>query len=141
MKIRRFSELSKLSSFEERYKYLRLGGVVGAETFGFDRYLNQGFYKLSRWRSTRNKVIIRDNGCDLGIDGHEIHDKILVHHMNPISVELLEAERDELFDPEFLICTSFNTHQAIHYGDASLLPEPLIVRTPNDTSPWRQIKK
>lgn len=134
---RSYSELSRLKSFEERYAYLRMGGVVGQATFGFDRYMNQWFYQLGRWKSARQKVIIRDNGCDLGVEGYEIHHKILVHHINPITVEDVEAERGELFDPEFLICTSFDTHQAIHYGDEPLLPTAPIIRTRHDTCPWR----
>lgn len=137
-KIRRYSELRRIQSFEERFKYLQLKGVVGSSTFGFDRYINQMLYKHSlRWKSTRHVVIIRDNGCDLGIEGYEIESRILVHHMNPITIEDIENERDEIFDPEFLITTTHMTHQAIHYGDESLLPTLPIERSKNDTIPWR----
>lgn len=135
--IRTYSELSKLKTFRERYEYLRLDGVVGADTFGFDRYLNQVFYRSPEWKSIRNFVIVRDNGCDLGVEGHEIHDKILIHHMNPISVEDILKRRDSLLNPEYLISTILNTHNAIHYGDASLLVDTPIERRPNDTTPWR----
>lgn len=137
MMIRTYSELSKLKTFKERYEYLRLGGVVGTDTFGFDRYLNQIFYRSPEWKSIRNFVIVRDNGCDLGVDGHEIHGKILIHHMNPISVEDILKRRDSLLNPEYLISTILNTHNAIHYGDASLLVDTPIERRPNDTTPWR----
>lgn len=138
MKIRTYSELSRLKTFEERYQYLQLKGVVGESTFGFDRYLNQVFYRSQRWKSVRNEVIIRDNGCDLGVPGHEIHGKILIHHMNPISIDDIERESDFLLDPEFLICTILNTHNAIHYGDESLLIIAPIERSQYDTCPWRQ---
>jgi hypothetical protein len=126
-----------LRSFEERYQYLKLNGVVGDSTFGYDRILNQLLYRSDRWKKTRDGIIIRDNGCDLGIEDYEIHDKIYVHHMNPITIEDVENDRDEIYDPEYLICTSFNTHNAIHYGDESLLPKPPIERRMNDTCPWR----
>lgn len=138
MRIRTYTELSKLLTFRERYEYLRLGGSVGSETFGFDRYLNQVFYRSQKWKSIRDYVIIRDNGCDLGIEGHEIHGKILIHHMNPITIADIENESDFLIDPEYLICTILNTHNAIHYGDESLLITEPVVRTRNDTCPWRQ---
>lgn len=138
MKIRTYSELSKLSTFEERYEYLKLGGAVGADTFGFDRYLNQIFYRSPKWKSARDYVIIRDNGCDLGVPGFEIRTKILVHHMNPITIEDIERESEFLLDPEFLITTMLTTHNAIHYGDASLLVTAPVIRTRNDTCPWRQ---
>lgn len=138
MKIRTYSELITIPTFEERYRYLRLGGRVGEETFGFDRILNQYLYQRShRWKAVRNEVIIRDNGCDLGIEDREIHSKIIVHHMNPITLDDIYNERDCVFDPEFLICVSHNTHNAIHYGDESLLLLEPIVRTRNDTCPWR----
>ena len=136
--IRTFSELSNLKTFEERYEYLKLGNIVGDSTFGFDRYINQILYKSSRWKKTRDSVIIRDNGCDLGIDGREIYDKILVHHMNPISVEDVTLERDYIFDPEFLISTSTNTHNAIHYGNQQTLIKMPIERRKNDTCPWKE---
>lgn len=135
--IRTYSKLSRLKTFRERYDYLRLSARVGDTTFGYDRILNQMLYKSKRWLSVRNEVIIRDEACDLGIEGREIYDKILVHHMNPITIEDVELERDIIFDPEYLICTSHNTHNAIHFGDASLLRQDLIVRTPHDTCPWR----
>lgn len=138
MKIRTYSELIKLPTFEERYRYLRLYGVVGKDTFGFDRYLNQLFYTSELWRSIRDQVIIRDNGCDLGLEGYDIFDRIIVHHMNPITVEDLEKESDYLLNPEFLISTSFNTHNAIHYGDERLLKTAPIERSMNDTCPWRR---
>ena len=137
MSIRTYSELYKLTTFEERYAYLRLKGLVGESTFGFDRYLNQVFYRSMRWKSIRNQVIIRDCGCDLGVPGYEIYGKILIHHMNPITIEDIERESDFLLDPEFMICTTLNTHNAIHYGDESLLITAPIERRPNDTCPWR----
>lgn len=138
MNIKTYSELSQFQTFEERYRYLRLRGAVGEETFGFDRYLNQVFYQRSpKWKKVRDFVIIRDNGCDLGLDGYDIYGKILVHHMNPITLKDLERESEYLLDPEFLICTSLNTHNAIHYGDESLLITTPIVRTKYDTCPWR----
>jgi len=135
--IRTYSKLKRLKTFRERYKYLRLFGRVGVDTFGYDRYLNQLLYKSKRWRATRDVVIIRDGGCDLGIDDYEIKGIIYIHHMNPITAEDIELDRDEIYDPEFLITTSFNTHGAIHYGDESLLPQLPIVRRQNDTCPWR----
>lgn len=135
--IRSYRELRRLRTFEERYFYLQLKGIVGESTFGFDRYLNQILYASDRWLKTRDGVIIRDNGCDLGIDGYEIQGRILVHHMNPITIEDVEEERDIVFDPEFLICTALRTHNAIHYGDVSLLPKLPIERRRNDTCPWK----
>lgn len=135
--IRTYSELSKLNTFIDRYRYLRLDGTVGYETFGFDRYLNQIFYQSSKWIAARDYVIIRDNGCDLGVDGYEIHGRILVHHMNPITIEDIEKESDFLLDPEFLITTVHNTHNAIHYGNEDLLIQGPIERTKNDTCPWK----
>ena len=136
--IRTYSELSLLPTFEERYRYLRLTGQVGQETFGFDRYLNQVFYRSQRWKKVRDHVIIRDNGCDLGVEGYEIHGRIIIHHMNPITIEDIERESSYLLDPEFLICTVHNTHNAIHYGDERLLITAPIERTINDTCPWRK---
>lgn len=138
MSIRTYSELITLPTFEERFRYLQLSGQIGKETFGFDRYLNQMLYRSRKWLSVRDQVIIRDNGCDLGVEGHEIYGKILVHHMNPITLEDIEKESEFLYDPEFLICTIHNTHNAIHYGDESLLITAPIVRTKNDTCPWRR---
>lgn len=139
MKIKTYSELSKLTTFEERYQYLRLDGSVGEETFGFDRYLNQVFYRSQKWRSIRDFVIVRDNGCDLGIEGRDILGKIIIHHMNPITLHDIRTESEFLLDPEYLICTVHNTHNAIHYGDENLLIREPIVRTQNDTCPWRHI--
>lgn len=138
MKIRTYSELITLPTFEERFEYLRLDGRVGEETFGFDRYLNQVFYKSKEWLQVRDQVIARDNGCDLGMEGHEIYSKILVHHMNPVSKEDILKRSEWILDPEYLICTIKNTHDAIHYGDRSLLATAPIERRPNDTCPWRK---
>ena len=137
--IRTYSELIELSTFEERYEYLRLGGKVGEETFGVDRYLNQILYTSPEWRSLRNQIITRDGGCDLGIRDREIPEgvKIFIHHMNPITVEDILNRSDFVFNPEYLISTIKNTHDAIHYGDSSLLYEDPIVRSKNDTCPWR----
>ena len=137
MIIRTYSELSKLKTFEERYRYLRLNGKVGEETFGFDRWLNQRFYKDPEWLSIRDKVIIRDNGCDLGIEDRKITGRIIVHHMNPITKEDILRRSDFLLNPDYLICTVKNTHDAIHYGDDSLLINEFIERSKNDTCPWR----
>ena len=137
MSIRTYSELIKLPTFEERFRYLSLEGIVGESTFGFDRYLNQVFYRSQRWKKIRDYVILRDNGCDLAMEGYEIYDKILVHHMNPITIQDIERESEYLIDPEFLICTVHNTHNAIHYGDESLLPILPVERRPNDTCPWK----
>ena len=137
--IRTYSELIKLPTFKERYEYLRLGGKVGEETFGFDRYLNQIFYTSDEWRSLRNHIITRDNGCDLAMPGREISEgvKILIHHMNPITVDDILNRSDFLLNPEYLICTIKNTHDAIHYGNSDLLYKDPIVRFKNDTCPWR----
>lgn len=136
--IRTYSELIKFDTFMDRYQYLRLDGKVGEETFGFDRWLNQLFYKDPEWLSIRNEVIIRDKGCDLGIADREVHSRILVHHMNPISREDILARSEFLLNPEYLICTSKTTHDAIHYGDENLLMGEPIERTRNDTCPWRR---
>lgn len=136
--IKTYSELSKLSSFKGRYEYLKLDGIVGKNTFGFDRYLNQIFYRSQRWKQIRDLVIVRDNGCDLGVDGYEIHGRILIHHMNPITLEDIQKESEYLLNPEYLISVTHNTHNAIHYGDASLLASNPIMRTKNDTCPWRK---
>lgn len=138
MSIKTYSELILLPTFEERFLYLQLNGHVGRETFGFDRYLNQIFYRSQRWKSIRNKVIIRDNGCDLGVEGYEIHGRVLIHHMNPITLQDIERESEFLLDPEYLISTVHNTHNAIHFGDESLLIKAPIERTANDTCPWRR---
>lgn len=138
MSIRTYSDLIKLPTFEDRYRYLRLGGRVGEETFGFERYLNQSFYKSKEWKKVRDEVIVRDNGCDLGIEDREIYGKIIVHHMNPISIEDIIHRSEYLLNPEYLISTVKNTHDAIHYGDESLLIMMPIERTKNDTCPWKR---
>ena len=134
--IRSYAELLKLKSFEERYRYLKLDGVVGSSTFGFDRYLNQILYRSSRWKRVRNLVIVRDGGCDLGIEGNEIHDRVIVHHMNPIDVRDILNETSWLLNPEYLISTSHPTHLAIHYGDESHIRRDPIERKPGDTKLW-----
>ena len=136
MTIRSYSELRELDSFDDRFEYLKLSGRVGLETFGFDRYLNQRFYKSREWRRIRNHVIVRDNGMDLGVEGYEIHDRILIHHMNPITESEIMHGESSILDPEFLISTTMNTHNAIHYGDASLLPQQYVERRPGDTRLW-----
>lgn len=133
LKIRTYSELSKLKTFAERYEYLKLTGVVGKETFGYDRYLNQALYCSAYWQRIRRQVILRDNACDLGIDGLEIKSHLIVHHMNPISVEDVLAHSEEILDPEYLICTTINTHNAIHYGH---MEEEWKERKPGDTRLW-----
>ena len=133
---RRHSELRRLLTFEERFDYCRLGGVVGTATFGFDRYINQDFYRSREWRQVRDEVIIRDNGCDLGVDGYEIHGNLLVHHMNPMSADDVVHSEDWILNPEYLITTTQDTHNAIHYGDKSLLKTPYVPRSPNDTKLW-----
>lgn len=138
MNIKTYSELITLPTFEERYQYLRLNGRVGEETFGFDRWLNQRFYKNPEWLRIRDEVIIRDNGCDLAIPDREIHSRILIHHMNPITKDDILQRSKYLLDPEYLICTIKNTHDAIHYGDENLLVKGPVERKPNDTCPWRR---
>ena len=135
--IRRYSDLIQIDSFIERYYYLKIHGNVGEETFGIDRYVNQMLYKSQRWRKIRNEVIIRDNACDLGVDGYELDNYIVVHHMNPITLEDIEEERDIVFDTEYLISCSSRTHEAIHFGDEGLLPKQFTPRRPNDTCLWR----
>lgn len=135
--LRTYSELSRLETFIDRYNYLKLSGSVGMETFGFKRYLNQLLYKSADWRDARRAVIIRDNGCDLGIPGREIFDEVLIHHMNPITEDDIIQRNPKVFDPEYLICTSFQTHNAIHYGDPSfLVTTEEVERFPNDMAPW-----
>lgn len=135
--IKTYSELIRLSTFEDRFRYLALRGKVGMDTFGFDRYFNQKFYKSSEWKRVRDKVIVRDNACDLGINGRDISGRVIIHHMNPFNIDDLTGERaSELLNPEYLICVSHDTHNAIHYGDESLLPEIFVERRPNDTCPW-----
>lgn len=135
--IRCYNDLIQLKTFEERFQYLKIHGKVGEETFGLDRYINQQLYKSQRWRITRSKIIIRDDGCDLGIDGRQLDDYIVIHHMNPISLEDIEEERDIVYDPEYLICCSTRTHRAIHFGDENLLIRDPVIRRPNDTCLWR----
>ena len=136
--IKTYSELITIPTFEERYEYLRLQGRVGEETFGFDRWLNQVFYRTKEWKTVRDKVIVRDCGCDLAILDREIQGRILVHHMNPILTRDIVNRTEFLLNPEYLICTSKNTHDAIHYGDSELLITMPIERTRNDTCPWRR---
>ena len=138
MNIRTYSELSKLKTFKERYEYLKLSSVVGEDTFGYDRYLNQQFYRSKAWKRVRDQVIIRDNGCDLGIDDRYINSRIYVHHMNPITKSDIINLTEYLLNPEYLICVSKNTHDAIHYGSEELLyTNHMVERRPNDTCPWR----
>lgn len=135
--IKTYSELKKLNSFEERFKYLKLDGQVGASTFGFDRYINQKFYKSEEWKSVRNKVILRDGSCDLGIDSEEIYGRVYVHHMNPININDIKNVTDYLLNPEYLVTVSMDTHNAIHYGSENYTDKfKVIERSPNDTSPW-----
>lgn len=137
--IRSYTELSRLQTFEERFEYLRLDGEVGKDTFGFDRIFNQRFYSSMDWKRIRDKVIIRDNGCDLGVEGHGIYgQRIVIHHLNPISLEDLEHRTEILLNPEYLITTIHSTHNAIHYGDIDLIVRAPIERTKNDTCPWKR---
>jgi hypothetical protein len=136
MRTRTYSELRRLGTLEERYKYLALSGEVGRSTFGFDRYLNQQFYTSREWRHIRDQIIVRDNGCDLGVDGHEIHSRLYIHHLNPMTVADIENADSSILDPENLITTCHQTHNAIHYGDERLLPRPLVERKPGDTKLW-----
>lgn len=135
--IRRYSELIKLPTFKERFEYLRLDGQVGESTFGFDRYANQKFYRSMEWKKIRNHIIMRDHGCDLGMDGYEIYGKILIHHMNPISLRDIDTASSFLLNPEYLICVTHDTHNAIHYGDEELLFCGITERSKNDTCPWK----
>ena len=136
--IRTYYELSRIKNFEDRFKYLKLHGSVGDATFGFDRYMNQLFYRSKEWKAVRDFVIVRDGGCDLGISGREIQSTILVHHMNPLLPEDIKTSSQLLLNPEYLITTTHSTHNAIHYGDENLLLKLPIDRRRNDTSPWRQ---
>lgn len=138
--IKTYSELITYNSFEDRFNYLKLDGQVGASTFGYDRYLNQIFYKSYEWQQVRNKVILRDFACDLGIEGYDIFDKrrIIIHHLNPISVEQIQNRDPMIFDPEFLITTTHRTHNAIHYGDENQIAKGPIIRSANDTCPWKK---
>lgn len=137
MNIKTYSELSQLKTFKERFNYLKLGGSIGIETFGFDRYLNQALYRSPEWRRVRQQVIIRDGACDLGVDGVGIYGRVIIHHMNPITEEQILNRDENIFDPEFLICTSIDTHNAIHYGADDPQAFELIERKPGDTCPWR----
>lgn len=135
-KIRSYRELRRLETFFDRFEYLSLKGTVGQDTFGFDRWINQRFYRSYEWKRARNHVIVRDNGCDLGIEGHEIYTDLLVHHMNPISMQDIQHGEEWILDPNYLITTSLQTHNAIHFGDESLLPRGPIERQPGDTTLW-----
>lgn len=138
MIIRTYKEFSRLTTFEDRFNYLRLDGQVGKDTFGFDRIFNQRFYRSREWKACRDFVILRDNGCDLGVEGHEIYgQRIIIHHMNPISLNDIANSTDFLLNPEYLITTIHNTHNAIHYGDESLLITSPIERSKNDMCPWK----
>ena len=136
--VRRYRELKRIASFEDRFRYLSIGGSVGLATFGFDRWINQMFYSSSLWKSVRDRVIVRDLGCDLGVEGFEIYrgERLLIHHMNPICAEDIVRGDDSILDPEFLITTRHKTHNAIHYGDERLLPKPPVERRPGDTKLW-----
>lgn len=137
--IRTYSELIQLPTFIQRYRYLKLDGRVGDETFGYDRYLNQVLYRSPEWKRFRRDIIIRDSGCDLGCDGYEIIGKVLIHHIDPITVRDIELRDSKIFDPENVISVTLNTHNAIHYGDESLLITEPLIRSPNDTCPWKVI--
>lgn len=136
--IKTYSELMKLKTFEERFEYLKLEGTVGEDTFGYDRYLNQIFYSTKEWKQLRNQIIIRDNGCDLGVPGHEIRGrKIIIHHLNPLTKDDILSRSEYLTNPEYLITTIHPTHNAIHYGDDRLIHKDPVERSKNDTCPWR----
>ena len=137
MSIKTYSELITIPTFEERFEYLQLKGSVGKDTFGYDRYLNQVLYRSPEWKRLRNQIIIRDAGCDLACDGYDVYGKVLIHHLNPITVEDVLARSRKVFDPDNLVCVSHSTHNAIHYGDVDLLVTGPIIRTKNDTCPWR----
>jgi hypothetical protein len=136
MRVRTYSDLCRLHTFEERFGYLSLRGEVGHATFGFDRWINQTFYTSRAWRDIRQGVILRDEGCDLGVLGYDISSRLLIHHMNPITADDIVNFNDEILDPEFLITTTHDTHNAIHYGDESLLPKRYVPRAPGDTKLW-----
>ena len=133
-----YTELSKLQTFKDRFEYLKLSGGVGQETFGFDRYLNQKFYNLPEWKRVRREVILRDAGCDLGLDGYEIGGKVYIHHMNPITQKDILRRDDSILDPEFLICVSHETHNALHYGSIEMLYPELVERQEGDTTLWKR---
>jgi hypothetical protein len=136
--IRRYAELRRLDTFEERFRYLALHGDVGSATFGFDRYINQTFYRSREWKSMRHDVIVRDNACDLGVEGFDITGPLLIHHMNPLTPDAIRHRDDSILDPQFLITVSHRTHNAIHFGDERLLPRPYVPRRPGDTTLWRR---
>lgn len=136
--IKTYSEMIALPTFVERFRYLKIGGTVGKETFGFDRYLNQTLYRSTEWKRFRREMIVRDNGCDLACEDREIYEKILLHHINPLTIEDILRRDPKIFDPENVVCTILNTHNAIHYGDESLLVQVPIERTPYDTCPWKK---
>ena len=136
MKTRSYSELTQFNSFEDRFEYLKLGGGVGRATFGFDRYINQQFYSSREWHDIRQFVILRDEGCDLGVIGYEIYAEILIHHMNPVKVDDIVQRREWILDPEFLITTTHRTHNSIHFGAANPFPKVVISRAPRDTKLW-----
>lgn len=135
-RIRSYTELRRLKTFEERFRYLMLRGVVGDTTFGFDRWINQQFYTSTQWKRARRDVIARDLGCDLGIEGRDIYDKVFVHHMNPMTFDQIDEGDSSILNPEYLITVTQNTHNAIHYGDENLLPKPMVERRPGDTKLW-----
>ena len=135
--MRTYSELIKFPTLAERFEYLKLGGVICEDTFGFERYLNQNFYRSAVWKKIRNEVIIRDNGCEMGLEDYPISGRIIIHHMNPVDSDDIIHQRDILLNPEFLICVGNQTHNAIHYGSIDLLPQDPIERKPNDTCPWK----
>ena len=137
-RVRTYSELVHLPTFEERFEYLRLNGKVGSDTFGFDRYLNQSFYRSAVWKSARDKIIVRDMGRNLGMEGYDIYGKIIIHHMNPLRLSDYDRNSDFLLNPEYLICTTLDTHNAIHYGDENLIIKGPVERRKNDTCPWKR---
>lgn len=139
MKIKSYSEMCSFSTFIERFNYLKLNGKVGIETFGFDRYLNQVLYCSQEWKRFRRQVIIRDNGCVFGLDGYNINGRLIVHHINPITLEQIEQRDPMIFSMENVVCVTHNVHEAIHYGDESLIPTDPIIRKPNDTCPWKGV--
>lgn len=136
--IKTYSELIQLPTFQERFEYLKLDGQVGVQTFGFDRYINQQFYRSTEWKRIKNSVIVRDNGCDMAHPDYPIYGKMVVHHLNPVDEDDVLMQRDILINPEYLVCVSLLTHNAIHYGDFNILPKPYVERQPNDTCPWKQ---
>lgn len=135
--IRTYSELIKLPTFEERFRYLQLNGSVGKETFGYDRYLNQVLYKSKEWKSFRNEIILRDDGCDLAFSDRPLFDRIILHHLNPLTDKDILMRSPKIFDPENIVCTCLRTHNAIHYGDESQITIRFEERKPNDTCPWK----